>query len=1356
MQIYRCRGRIRNMSVHPATKQYNGKHLRTKDSRNVQTAWFDTPFCYLCNMKRRLGLLLLILLAAGCASQDIPVGTDTGFLVDNLGDNVITGFHFDRDGYIWMIPASGRYLFKTDGSIFIRYDSNPDLPGSLSASKVNALAVDPLNRVWVATQKGVDLFDRTRGCFDHIPIDDSNKYVIDIARSSEGRIAIVTRRNLLELDPEIGRFVRKIQMPQLTFSEPQLFFDDTDKLWLRQDNSLLCYDSGYNLVFQQDFDRIYGNMVHDGSRFVWVIDNQKLLAVNARSFRVSDAGNLFPELSAVRANSLMKVSDGMLVLNTPDGPMLIDVLRDTVTDLAHAEGNVKAILENVQAGCRALRVGPNGNLWIADREGGFRHQIFSVGRVPVDKDYVDYLVSEDVVAVARNARFHWLFSRNKIAAYNLQERRFTSIQDTRSLTDLNPYFVSASDDGRILICARSRSSMPPALFKTEADGSLVFDRSLRLPNAGIGTIDRNGSIIAVGAGARIMEVGDDGTTREIANLLNDYICYATLISPLSDGSVLICFTDHPPIICHPDEGTARILEMDGLDQVYFSAFTEDAAGRVWIGSSDKGLFRYDKDAGTLRKVDSYPETTVSSLAADRSGNVFAVGDYSTVYRFGAQPEEQVRHVWADYSDFPQERRLYPLPDGTAALVGQEEYEWVNEERVNSEQMVDMLTSIYLTSGKRIIASFRTADFPSDHMTLHLNRNTEDLNMFIDVRDRSKPFSRHSFFYDINHFRTGPRESFDKPLIPLYGVSKPINTVRFWITDKYRDTATEPFTIRVRMNLLPIEIIGFIVLLVLVTLAAIFGFMTRKKKQEAEAEKLKREMTEKLNMENIDFFANISHEFRTPLTLIHGASSTLETTDTRALSIIRRNTERMMKLVSQMLDFNKLDHGILKLHVKEEPVSEIIRAVKSDFEIGASVKSLQLNLQEERDDLYGFVDRDKLEKILYNLCSNAIKYTPPGGQVDISVSVSPDDRLQVSIADTGIGIPEDSLEAVFERFYRTKGTGKAGGTGIGLYYTRALVNLHHGSIRAQVRKEADKVIGSVFSFSLPLQKEAYSEQERTDPADVVTSLDQTRKEYVEEVAESGTDSNKPSILLIDDDYEIVYYLKNLLSSTYNVFFRFDALSGYKMIEEVHPDVIVCDMMMIEIDGLQLCRMVKENLSMSHIPFIMLTAKSTMRDQIDSLGAGADAYVVKPFEPEYLLALIKSMIDNRSRVRKMLSSSLSVPRSSKDVLSGQDNEFMEHLYAIMKKSLHDGELDIDPVAEKLGVSRSKFYYKVKALTGQTPNEFFTTYKLNYAAKLLKEGKYKISAIADMLGFSSSSHFAALFKKQFGTLPSQYTAE
>ena len=209
----------------------------------------------------------------------------------------------------------------------------------------------------------------------------------------------------------------------------------------------------------------------------------------------------------------------------------------------------------------------------------------------------------------------------------------------------------------------------------------------------------------------------------------------------------------------------------------------------------------------------------------------------------------------------------------------------------------------------------------------------------------------------------------------------------------------------------------------------------------------------------------------------------------------------------------------------------------------------------------------------------------------------------------------------------------------------------------------------------------------------------------------------------------------------------------MIEEVHPDIIISDVMMVDVDGVELCRMVKNNLSLSHIPVIMLTAKSTMEDQIQSLGAGADAYVVKPFNPDYLMALVKSTIENRNRVRRMLNSSTTVTSDSSVTLSNQDRAFMEQMYKAMQESLQSGELDIDSIAAQMRVSRTKFYYKVKALTGQTPNDFFTTYKLNYSLDYLKERKYKISAISEMLGFSSASHFSALFKKKFGVLPSQY---
>ena len=406
---------------------------------------------------------------------------------------------------------------------------------------------------------------------------------------------------------------------------------------------------------------------------------------------------------------------------------------------------------------------------------------------------------------------------------------------------------------------------------------------------------------------------------------------------------------------------------------------------------------------------------------------------------------------------------------------------------------------------------------------------------------------------------------------------------------------------------------------------------------------------------------------------------------------------------------------------------------------------------------GFVDVDKVEKIIFNLLSNALKFTPPGGKVDVICSFSESGMLNVSVLDTGIGLDEDKLDSLFERFAQIAPQQKQGGTGIGLYFTKTLVELHHGFILARNRySDSDPTLkqGSAFEFSIPFHEKAFSAEEREAPSDFLVSLDNDAvKEVFPAEIEGVYDADKASVLLIDDDYEIVYYLKSLLSPNYNVHFRFDAVSGYNQIKEIEPDVIICDVMMLDVDGLQFCKMVKDNIEMCHIPIIMLTAKSSVEDQINSLNVGADAYVVKPFNPAYLQALVKSMIENRNRVKQILTSSVTVSSDSAQRMSIKDKELMDKVYKNLESSLAEGEIDIDRMVEKLGVSRSKFFYKIKALTGQTPGEFFTTYKLNIAAKMIVEGKFKISAIASMVGFSSASHFSIVFKKQFGVLPSQY---
>lgn len=373
---------------------------------------------------------------------------------------------------------------------------------------------------------------------------------------------------------------------------------------------------------------------------------------------------------------------------------------------------------------------------------------------------------------------------------------------------------------------------------------------------------------------------------------------------------------------------------------------------------------------------------------------------------------------------------------------------------------------------------------------------------------------------------------------------------------------------------------------------------------------------------------------------------------------------------------------------------------------------------------------------------------------LSVEDASTQWVKIAISDTGKGVPEDKLEKIFERYYQLNNQIKEyynWGTGIGLYYSRCLVELHHGYIKAENRAEG----GAIFTFILPVSKLAYSLDERKPETEDQQSRDlptPTEKEYAIEL-KSDAEKSKQKLLVIDDDTDIVHYLKALLSPHFEISYKFDSDSAFAALREIEPDLILCDVVMPGTDGYTFSRKVKDTLSFSHIPIILVTAKATVENQVEGLNSGADAYVTKPFDPSYLLALINSQLSNRKKIQSLLGSTTKTEKIEKDILTPQDNNFMTELYNLMEKELSNSELNINRMTEVLKISRTKFYYKVKGLTGKNPGVFFKTYKLNRAAELLLEGNLNISEIADLTGFSTPSHFSVSFKKHFGVSPKNY---
>jgi signal transduction histidine kinase/DNA-binding response OmpR family regulator len=570
------------------------------------------------------------------------------------------------------------------------------------------------------------------------------------------------------------------------------------------------------------------------------------------------------------------------------------------------------------------------------------------------------------------------------------------------------------------------------------------------------------------------------------------------------------------------------------------------------------------------------------------------------------------------------------------------------------------------------------------------------------------------------------------------------------------------------------------LLVIISIALLIFRVWRKIRTDKESvlqEKREKEKERMVNKMNMSYFTNISHEFRTPLTMIAGpvmqlcSDERIQGENKKLLYIVQRSVNRMLKLVGQLMDFGKLEEDVLKLNVKQADIIEELIFIIDVFRVNINNKSINLVTYGLEDSFITWIDVDKLNKIMGNLISNALKFTGTGGKIGFSFDVVRREEaadlfpltekdcsaeyVKLVLSDSGRGIPEDKLEKIFERYYQITGHDKGTynwGTGIGLYYSRRLVELHHGYIKAENGEKG----GAVFTVILPVSDSAYSEEEKeinTEEQQEVFPL-QT-KEQLGKIGENENESEheKYKLLIVDDDTEVSHYLSVLLSTQYRVTNRFDADSALKAIEEESPDLILSDVLMPGISGYELCRQIKENLQLCHIPVVLLTAKVTVENQVEGLNTGADAYVTKPFDPNYLLALIKSQLKNRENVRNLLGKKTKTDKIGNNILSPQDNMFMTELYRLMERELSNSELNITRMTEVLKISRTKLYYKIKGLTGNNPNVFFKTYKLNRAAELISEGKYNISEIADITGFSTLSHFSSSFRKQFGVSPSEY---
>lgn len=1335
---------------------------------------------------RRFLLVLSLVVSALTACSDggssvEPLSTVSDLQISSsLSNQRILGMTQDSLGYIWI--ATYRGLNRYNGREMQQYFCD-DTPHSIPDNQVWDVFTDKTGRVWVATKSGVAYYTENDD-FAHVRLPNSSNLSQCFAQNRGGDIFLLQSHQVLRYDStELAFQVVIDDIGSTSYINNKIYIDAEDKLWVINDHRVLCYNS-YTLKCLEtiNFDDWYiyrSCLIGDQ---LWLANQNQLRIYDVVLHQWMPVPSIFSEHPMFQhsyVESIYNTPQGDVLLGTRNGLFLYDPADDSLIHQSEAAFPFEAPAFVV---CHIF-CDNEPNLWLCSESQGFSVLSQDHRRFNSDSYLRSTFTGVPVASVALDAHSNlWIGTQQQgLYSYHLSTHEIHHYDLPVEATELNGeqrrlYAVYVDSRGDFWLACT-----PNGVLQLRPNGqklSLVRSYNIMLPIA-IGE-DSRGTIWVGSYSHTYYSHRPDDLSFQEHRILTNAFTYTSCLLPSHDGrmaaltkSLGLRYIDTEQMeMMAPEFSDSTMAGCISRSVFLPSAGLFDAQDNLWIGTVSNGLLFYDTSTHQLTSVPGAPCEDISSLEFDLDGNLWVSTQYG-IGQMNIQTREFINYFVSDGiggNEF-YDRCSCRLPDGTLVFGGAHGLTVFNP----SDLQNDKQPRLYFENLKidnrlvrpRFSESLDQALYKASQIDLDYNQT--NFGISFSVLDFSGS-ERYNYQYKLEGFND-------------QWVDAQTNHEAFYANlssghynFKVRAISKDQQRIIAERNL-PIYIHpapwaswwAWMAYLILTGALFIYIFrLIRRIRSERRTRLIserEKEHERRINRMNMSFFANVSHEFRTPLTIISApiaqlvADNRLSSDVHTLLCIVQRSVNRMLRLVNQMMDFHKLEDDALRLEVRRQDIIQLLRQSAEIFRLQATEKKIQLNTYGMEDNYLLWIDADKIEKIIYNLLGNAVKYTPSGGRIDLSFDATAQ-YVHITVADTGQGIPEDQLTKIFERYYqlRRQEQGQFNwGTGIGLYYAQKLAQLHHGSIRVENRKEGT---GSIFTVTLPASEAAYSEAEKTSlPAtqSALYPLPTTNNTEVESdlsvAAPNAADNALPTVLVIDDDVEIVHYVKTLLQTTYQVIGRFDADSGLEIVRQKAPDIILCDVMMPGRDGLDFCHEVKNDIQLCHIPVVLITAKTATSDMVQGLGSGADAYVAKPFDPSYLMALIGSILKNREKTRHLLAANTQTEALEADVLSPQDKVFMTELYKIMEQELANPDLDVSHMTEFLHVSRSKLYYKIKGLTGENPSVFFRQYKLNRAAEMIREGRYNISEISLLTGFSSLSHFSTSFKRQFGVAPSDY---
>ncbi len=1278
-----------------------------------------------------------------------------------------TSFCQDRDGYLWIGTDCG--LIRFDGTSYDVYLSDPNSEGSLSDNRVLGLLCDSAGRLWVATANGLNLYDQQTDSFKVIKLPSLNfdGYIIAITEQSDGIVTfVVSGVGMYGITEENGEpvafnylsyIVDAKDFNSLASSESGQLFAGTHDGQL----VVISRNGQYNEIKVAD-NYITGVAIENTGNVI-VSDFNDIYRVNIKDYSVTKLSQSQP----FQINRLLggNAREGVYVATSGEGLWAVDPLSDEVFPCSDIYSSFLN-LRNAIIG--AAYFSPDGYLWLGCN-------YYGIVMVPVHKQPFVYRKISDVFPDFEGgikAMATW--DGNVLAALGYGRVALFSPE--------GKLLMQAAVPGGGAICSLTVAWGNKAIIGMANDGLW----ELSLPDGHLRKLhDISGKypkILAVPAndGKLVVSVFGKGVMlydtltgqeqwfdcdNEKGPLFNTFVesmcrtdddkvwiglygglaCYDLTtdsfitidqepflpgasfdIAPAEDNSILVA-TSHGLIHLDINKGILRKYTADdGLIDSDVRKIAIDANGGRWIGSQ-RGLSYQSPVSGDIssyRGGYGLVETSFGQLAFSKDNNLVYLGSNKGI------------------TSFNPDSLLQTNLDTCIKVSGM----YLNGKKVTPTTRFDNRAII---EGSAVNPTSLYLPYQENSLTLRLATR--------DFRDASNV--QYVWRIDDEGWNTTRR---GENLIYLPHLDPGRYKLQIKGVENNVSSELLELSIRISSPWYLTDIAKFFYALVLLSLIALVCILYKKKRDEQE------------NDARIRFFMDISHDIRSPITLIMSPLESLlkqpfDDDVKKKLKLMQRNCQRILSLVNQLLEIRKLEKGKVRLSCRLTDVNRFISELVEMFTPQAVDKGLDIKFAAGHDVPEIWVDRDNFDKILVNLISNAIKYTPKGGSISVMTERVDDQvigpAVEVSVTDTGVGLDTKMIARIFDRFYRAdKYSSDKEGFGIGLDLCRRLVEFHHGTITARNRDGGVK--GSIFSVRLPVDSSYYGKDEliKTDDKPLLDADEVSTRIIGATVPEDdrpGKAASKTSLmrrlLVVEDDADLRNYVCEYLSTRFNVTGVENGAEAMKVIGESLPDLVISDVMMPEVDGITLLHRLKSNADTHHIPVILLSSKNAVSDRVAGWEKGADAYLGKPFSINELERLATNLIDNRLRMKGKFSgvqntgSVIAAPE-----FKGNDEALMERMMKIINKHIDDKSLNVEKLSQEVGVSRAHLHRKMKDMIGMTPSDFIRTIRLRRACELLRKGDIEVTQVAYTLGFTSQPHFSSVFKKFVGVSPSEYRAK